>query len=216
MPDGLQAHWDSLTTALHLPACPQHLHEVLTRWQEPQRHYHTLAHLLACVHLVARHWGAFEQPAAVLLGLFYHDAVYDPKRHDNEAQSALLLQAHWQGVMAPTTLARIGGWILATATHAGDGLDGDGLRFLDVDLAVLSSAPADYGRYARQVRAEYGWVANADYRQGRAAVLQGFLKRPVLYHTPLLGPLAEAQARANLSAELEHWLHSDAADALIF
>ena len=56
--------------------------------------------------------------------------------------------------------------------------------------------------YADAVRCEYAWVAEADYRLGRAAVLRRFIDRQPIYHTPALLTAWEAAARDNLRQEL--------------
>ena len=73
---------------------------------------------------------------------------------------------------------------------------------LDADLAILGAAPQRYARYAADIRKEYSWVPEADYRAGRAAVLERFLASPRIYQTPLMFDEGEQSARANLRAEL--------------
>ncbi len=64
---------------------------------------------------------------------------------------------------------------------------------------VLGAADVDYRRYADDIRREYAWVEEADYRAGRRTVLQRFLAKPAIFR--LLQPL-EAAARRNLAAEI--------------
>ena len=61
---------------------------LLAAYAEPQRHYHSTQHLAECLHgfETVRHLA--QRPAEVALALWFHDAVYDVQRHDNEAQSA--------------------------------------------------------------------------------------------------------------------------------
>ena len=58
-------------------------------------------------------------------------------------------------------------------------------------------------RYVADVRKEYAWVPDADYRTGRASVLEAFLARPRIYHTDVMFTEAEAAARRNLRAEID-------------
>jgi predicted metal-dependent HD superfamily phosphohydrolase len=62
----------------------------------------------------------------------------------------------------------------------------------------------EYRTYAEQIRQEYAWVPDADYRAGRQRALAKFLARPTLYH--FLVDL-ESPARRNLSAEIERLRH---------
>lgn len=51
---------------------------LLTRWQEPQRHYHTLAHLTAVLDHVDVLEECAADPDVVRLAAWFHDAVYLP------------------------------------------------------------------------------------------------------------------------------------------
>ena len=62
----------------------QALHaQVLARYREPQRHYHTIQHLDECF----ERWPEIRlhavRPAEAELALWFHDAVYDTHRADN-------------------------------------------------------------------------------------------------------------------------------------
>jgi predicted metal-dependent HD superfamily phosphohydrolase len=89
--------------------------------------------------------------------------------------------------------------ILATKTHDA-GADADARVLLDADLAILGADETAYRSYADQIRQEYAWVPEADYRAGRRRVLEGFLNRPRIFH--FLDHL-EATARRNIAAEVD-------------
>ena len=69
---------------------------------------------------------------------------------------------------------------------------------MDIDLAILGQLPALYQIYEAQIRQEYAWVPAPLYRAGRAKVLNGFLARPAIFHTPVFWQRFEAAARVNL------------------
>ncbi|MEU6074622.1 metal-dependent phosphohydrolase [Micromonospora sp. NPDC047074] len=179
--------------------------ELLTRWREPHRHYHTPDHLTAVLDVVDAHASAAARPDLVRLAAWCHDAVYDPRAggDDNERQSAAL---------AGTRLARLGlpadavtevrRLVLLTAGHAVDPDDADGALLCDADLAVLAAPPEAYDRYAAAVRREYAHVPEPAFRAGRAQVLTGLLALPALFRLPPLAHRWEAPARANLTREL--------------
>ena len=173
------------------------------RYAEPQRRYHTLAHVRALQHWLT-HWQALaREPHLIDAAIWFHDAVYDPQRRDNEARSAALARVELGTLgWAAHDIDRVAALVLATEHHEADANDTDAWLFLDLDLSVLAQSPADYAAYSAAIRAEYAWVDDARYRAGRAAVLRSFLDRPAIYRTPALQAAWEAAARANLGAEL--------------
>jgi predicted metal-dependent HD superfamily phosphohydrolase len=92
--------------------------------------------------------------------------------------------------------------ILATRHDGTPVSDADAALLIDLDLAILGTPAVRYDRYAIDIRREYDWVAEADFRRGRMAVLTGFLNRPRLY-TRELWAGQESMARSNLGHELE-------------
>lgn len=59
---------------------------------------------------------------------------------------------------------------------------------LDADLAIPGSSEPVYQSYARQIRQEYAWVPEAEYRQGRRRVLENFLSPEQTQDFPFLEP----------------------------
>jgi predicted metal-dependent HD superfamily phosphohydrolase len=170
--------------------------DLLTRWGEQHRRYHTLAHLRAMLGVL----GELGAPPVVRLAAWYHDAVYDPRRSDNEERSALLAIEQLGALGVPADeVARL---VRLTAGHDPAPEDGNGALLCDADLAILAVAPPDYAGYAAAVRDEYRHVPEPAFRAGRAAVLRRLLDLPVLYRTGEAHRRWEAAARANLAAEL--------------
>lgn len=174
--------------------------DLIARWSQPHRHYHGLAHLTAVLAVIEAHADVAPDPDAVRLAAWFHDAVYDPRRADNEQRSADLTMAALDGLgIASAEVARL---VLVTATHAYDVDDGNAALLCDADLAVLAAPPVAYVAYANTIRQEYAHVPDTDFRAGRAAVLEALLVQPALYGVPALAQRWEAPARANLAAEL--------------
>jgi predicted metal-dependent HD superfamily phosphohydrolase len=171
-------------------------------WSEPHRHYHSLQHLVECLDLLddPQVHRAVDRVHEVELGIWLHDLVYDPQRHDNEersADAARRLLAAIGGIPADA-IARIAALVMATKLHVAATLDEAVL--LDIDLAILAAPPARFAEYEAQIRREYAFVDDARYLAARRAVLTGFLARPQLYHSDVLHERCEARARANLAA----------------
>lgn len=173
--------------------------DVVVRYGENGRFYHTLPHIQHVLTLLTPFAARVNDWTALQLAVWYHDIVYDPRASDNEEQSAAYATAVLRPFLPPETLSRITQLILATKSHQAAAGDSDAQLLLDADLAILGANQADYANYAAAIRQEYGFVPETAYREGRTAVLQRFLTRPRLYHqfTHL-----ERPARANLEWEL--------------
>jgi predicted metal-dependent HD superfamily phosphohydrolase len=74
---------------------------------------------------------------------------------------------------------------------------------VDVDLSILGASEVRFAEYERQVRQEYGWVAEGAFRQARARVLTSLLSRSSIYSTAWFAARLEGQARKNLSRSLK-------------
>ncbi len=200
MTDRLASLWADTWRDLRLPSpAPDVLAALLARWAEPHRRYHTPQHLHECLALFERDRAIAEHPGEVAIALWFHDAIYDTARHDNEAASAdwasrVLLQAG----AAPDVAARVHALIMATC-HSEVPATADAKLLVDIDLAILGAEPARFAEYERQIRDEYGLVPEAVFRERRAAILRGFLDRLSLFSTPTYVDRFDAPARANLA-----------------
>ena len=180
--------------------------DLLSRWVEPHRHYHDLAHLdsvLNAVDVLSVGAGVPDVDL-VRMGAWFHDAVYDPTATDNEARSALLAEKVLRGLrVPPMRIAEVVRLVVLTTTHDPGPDDRDGAVLCDADLAVLAGDELSYASYVDAVREEYGHLDDATFTAGRAAVLRSLLDRPTLFSTDHGRTTWEAAARRNVSAELQ-------------
>ena len=174
------------------------------RYAEPQRHYHTWAHIDALLGHFRRWVRYFHRPGPVLWALYWHDAIYDPQARDNEEQSACLLEQEAAGHLSPDDIAFAAAIIRATTSHTMPpgmtGRDAEDLAlFLDLDLSILGAPQPVYDRYEQDIRAEYAFVPEDRFRAVRGEILKGFLARPRLYFTDLAHAEWDEAARTNLA-----------------
>ncbi|MFE7853434.1 hypothetical protein [Streptomyces sp. NPDC057403] len=206
--DALRSRWTrALDGARGSAAGPDpvpYADNLLARWQEPQRRYHTLAHLVAVLDHVDTLQEYADDPDAVRLAAWFHDAVYLPDRSENEERSARLAERALPEAGVPdATAAEVARLVRLTVTHDPADDDRDGQVLCDADLAILASPPTAYAAYTAAVREEYHFVPNDAFRAGRADVLRRLLALPRLFRTPYGRERWEATARYNLSGELE-------------
>ena len=169
----------------------------------PDRGYHGWSHPVALLALHTEVAGSMHDPEAVRCAILLHDAIYEPRRADNESRSAALAAQMLKGLVSDGTLDRTIRLIEATARHVipaelPDDEAEDMALFLDMDLSILGAPLADFDAYEAGVRHEYREVPDAAFRRGRADILEGFLARENLYFSDWGRTRFEAAARENL------------------
>ncbi|MCX5387894.1 hypothetical protein [Streptomyces sp. NBC_00083] len=209
-PDTLRARWHSTLLAAR-PRPPQrgaadpapYGENLLARWAEPHRRYHTTAHLTAVLNHIDVLQDHAAAPDLVRLAAWFHDAVYLPDRSENEERSARLAErALPEAGLTEEATAEVARLVRLTVTHAPEDGDTNGAVLCDADLAILAAAPQAYAAYAASVREEYAFVPDEAFRAGRAAVLRQLLALPRLFRTPYGVREWQAPAQENLRAEL--------------
>ncbi|WP_454760388.1 HD domain-containing protein [Caulobacter segnis] len=173
-------------------------------YADPRRRYHSLAHIEDCLARLAAVTDLSERHRSLLTAaLWWHDAVYDPTRSDNEALSAEMAGRDLPTLgYAPEDVAEVERLILLTQGHqvpAGDPL---GALMVSIDLSILGAEAQAYDAYAHAIREEYAHVPEEAYRLGRARVLQYFLDAPTLFPDPDFAARFDAAARGNLAREI--------------
>ncbi len=163
---------------------------ILRAYAEPGRGYHNLEHLEEVLLWVDQVPLAQTDRDRLSIALFYHDAVYNGRRSDNEQASADWCQRDL-GERAEVEL------ILDTQ-HAAQPASELGRWMVDIDLSVLGSDRLRFDRYETGVRKEYSWVPWFLFRRKRKQILLQFLDRPQLYFTDFFRQRLEESARANL------------------
>lgn len=150
--------------------------EVLNRWAEPHRRFHTQAHLQSVIESIS------PQDVALILAAFYHDAVYEPGLPDNEAKSADLLRKHSQEFSAKSSdlaapvdhgaiIDKATRIILSTAEfHHKE--DPDEETFFRADCQALLGNWEALLVYEEQIRSEFQSVPRDQYLSGRCAFLE--------------------------------------------
>jgi predicted metal-dependent HD superfamily phosphohydrolase len=177
--------------------------DLLERWSQPHRRYHTPEHLALMLRVIDEHAGMADDPDAVRLAAWFHDAVYEVFAADNEEQSAALASTTLAALgLSAARVSEVARLVRLTAGHQVAPGDRNGALLADADLAILASDGAGYARYAAAVRAEYAAVPDDVFRPGRAAILRKLADLPELFRVVPARADWTARARANLEAEI--------------
>lgn len=172
--------------------------ELLARWSEPHRRYHSRTHLgdgLEALDILQA--GRLERVA-----FWFHDAVHRNASPDDELASAALardLLAHLP-IAEVDEVCRL---ILVTVDHAPRADDAAGARMADADLHGLGLPWERYRANVAAIRAELPTLGTPEWAQRRRRFVERMLKRGSVFNTPKGLALWEHQARINLQAEAD-------------
>jgi predicted metal-dependent HD superfamily phosphohydrolase len=204
----LRQSWDQLCHGVATPAQRQAVFDDLVlRYSEPHRHYHTLDHIAACLDAFDQLRSLAAEPDVVQTAIWFHDAVYDPRRADNEQRSADVADAAERSLDTSRAFRRAVRELILATRHdvTPPARDGDARLLVDIDLLIFAASPERFDAYEGAIRREYAHVADEPFRAGRAAVIRRFLERPAIYLTPPIRERHEGAARANLERSLRRW-----------
>ena len=195
--------WEKLWRAIGATGNPSPWYEQLSRaYGEAHRSYHNQQHIAECLMEfdAARHLA--EGPDTVELALWFHDAIYDSRRSDNEERSAALAKRCLETAGLPQLSATVSNLVIATK-HDGETGTPDTALVVDIDLSILGKPESRFEEYERQVREEYDWVPLPVFNSKRAELLDRFLARKQIYRTKFFAERYEQSARRNLARSIQ-------------
>ena len=202
--------WQNVWGQLGASSASKDLYDQLVEcYSEPHRKYHTIQHLNECLRHLESVRSLADHPDEVEMALWFHDAIYDTTKKDNEKRSAEWARDNALAAGVSTEKAeRIYGLVMMTMHNAVPaGRDAEVL--VDIDLGILGAEASRFDEYEVQVREEYSWVPESLYRAARRKVLEQFVSREWIYSTEPFRRSYEARARDNISRSLAHLESSD-------
>jgi predicted metal-dependent HD superfamily phosphohydrolase len=195
--------WSDAWTALGARCDEALVADLLQRYAEPHRKYHTLQHLDECFANFALLRDSAVHAEEIEIALWFHDAVYDTARDDNERLSAQWAKRSALEAGAGHAVAHRLHELVMVTRHDALATTHDEQILVDVDLSILGAASERFDEYEQQVREEYAWVPAPAFRERRRAILEAFLARDRIYGTEQFAALLEERARDNLLRSIE-------------
>ena len=180
------------------------IHQQLVEgYGEPQRHYHTLAHIAHCLTQFDQCKSLTPNPDALEIAIWFHDIIFKPGGPDNESLSASLYQYLSAGIHDNEMRQLIDRMIMATL-HDGRSLgDADTSYMVDIDL---SSFGLDWDAFvldSQHLREENPHLSDTDYYRKLVEFHSGLLARPRFFLSDFFFQRYEQKARANVSRYLD-------------
>lgn len=206
---------ESLTLPAGIIAPAHNFQNLMIRYNETHRFYHTQIHIFNCFVELNKFMVETKAPTdhALLVSwaLFYHDAVYNvpgKSAGSNEVDSAKMF-FNQPGTNFKTNMKEtVAEAIVATTSHTVDTNNLNSRRAVaaitcDIDLSILGKEPAVYLEYVDHTRQEWAFVTDEQWVIGRRRFLGGMLERRRIFHTQYFADLYAVQARHNMQAELD-------------
>lgn len=160
------------------------------------RHYHNLRHILDMRDAFLSH-PMPRDAKALEFAIMMHDAVYDPKRHDNETRSALFAETIAVNLFMPKSIRELSPTMILATNHKRIPESDAERHLVDLDLLIFAAPRDRLLAYDDGIRAEYKHVPDEIYRRVRADVLGKFEARSPLYLQPCFAQY-ETAAKENL------------------
>ena len=167
----------------------------------PFRRYHTLEHIHDCLRRLDDVARLLNDPDAVELALWFHDAVYEMDAWTNEQRSAELFEKLAKGA-DPAFRRRVSGLIMATR-HVGRERSPDRRFIVDIDLAGFGAPWDEFMRNGALLREESPAKTDAQYHRGQMSFLQRLQRRRNFFATDYFRDRYESVARENLRRLLD-------------
>lgn len=170
---------------------------------EPHRRYHTPEHLKHCLAQLDAARQHMDNPDAVELALWYHDAIYDVTAADNELQSARLFERHADDILPAALVERVHGLIMVTAHCRVEPGTPDQDFMVDIDLSSFGLPWPEFLRDSAAVREESAHLSDELFCAKQCKFLSWLLRRERFYHTAFFRERHEQRARDNVSRYLD-------------
>ncbi len=173
------------------------LNRLVALYAQSHRHYHTLDHIQHCLRLFDQVAEWLQEPHAVELALWFHDAIYVSGAKDNERRSADLFLEYANARTDTAFQQRIDDLVMVT-THTGLPSRSDEQFIVDIDLSSFGLPWEAFMRDGLRIRAEFAEVADDDYYPGHLRFLRGLSERPSFFFTDYFRQRYEHTARENI------------------
>ena len=177
---------------------------LVTGYNEPQRCYHTLAHIEHCLSMFDQCKSLVENSDALELAIWFHDVIFEPGNRDNEALSAELYLELSNGVQDIELRELVARMIMATL-HDGSSLEDSDTRYMvDIDLSGFGSPWEQFFHDSQNIRTENPQLSDDEYYRNQGNFQTKLLARPRFFLSDHFYQRYEQQARDNLSRYFDH------------
>ena len=161
--------------------------ELPHKWSEKSRVYHNTNHLIQIILDIEKSiWfkelNVYEKQA-LLLASFFHDAIYDPKKKDNEEQSIKYFAASFKEKEKDPKMLNIVCGLIETTKHRKRPINKLQKIFWDADNAKFKKGYNELLKYEKEIQKENSFLTKTEYKEKRIKFLEekNFAKKLLSY-----------------------------------
>ncbi|MEG6586261.1 HD domain-containing protein [Dendrosporobacter sp. 1207_IL3150] len=198
----IRERWDKLLLRLNSnPIMWEKVYRlILLQYTDAKRTYHNIEHLNCCFRHFDKVKTLLTNPDAVEFALWFHDFVYVPSSVSNEVLSANIARKYCRDFLGQENFGEeVFQLIIATKHLETTNLQDDCEFIADIDLAILGADLENFVKYENNIRKEYSFLGEKQYRSERLKVLSSFIMHDYIYLTPYFRKSLEDKARRNIS-----------------
>jgi len=166
-------------------------------YSEPHRFYHTLVHIEECLLLFDKIRPELQNPEAVELAIWFHDAVYQPGAKNNEQLSADQFMALTDNIFDPQLRETVYRHIIATVHNESEVKNADTKYLLDIDLSSFGRPWPEFLRDSDNLRREMKSLTDEVYYQRQTSFQDKLFSQPRFFRNDYFYDNYETQARQN-------------------
>lgn len=146
-------------------------------WADKRRFYHSTNHLIQILQDIEKDnsfkfLNAYEKEA-LLLAAFFHDAIYDPKKKDNEDDSIRFFKSFY--ISKDAKMQHVVCNLIETTKHRKRPLGKLERIFWDADNAKFKEGYDALLEYEKLIQKEYSFLSKKEYKEKRIKFLESNL-----------------------------------------
>uniref|UniRef100_A0A0K0EGV2 Phage protein n=1 Tax=Strongyloides stercoralis TaxID=6248 RepID=A0A0K0EGV2_STRER len=203
----LRERWNDMTSFMNETVKEKWWNKIIEQYSN--RPYYNLSHLHNMLQLFDQHKDKLHDRYAVAFAIFFKHLQYDSKSTESAKDSA----EEFKKFCNETTFDQEGyvvNLILesennCTEANLNCGIYGsDDIHYLiDFDMMIHGEVQEKYDIYKSQLRQEYSYLSDEQYKKERVKVLKLFLQIPNIFATKEFRDKYEKNARRNISEEIK-------------
>jgi len=167
----------------------------------PDRHYHTFDHIKASLGHLDDVREQSNQPDALEMAVWFHDAIYDARAKDNELRSAELFVRVASKNVPKRFIDMVHDLIMVTV-HPSEPKSGDEKLMVDIDLSSFGLPWPQFIALGELARKEFPHLSDREFHRNELEFFEMLGNRPQFYFSEFFRARYEAQARDNLERKI--------------